>query len=106
MTAEEERDAQPQVQPPSSAAQAPDPGYRIGYEDGFATGTEIGRAWAEAEMAEAWREVATRVRRLANSPTYEELKERRNHYPQPDDRTPDEILAAARASWAAFEAEA
>ena len=59
-----------------------DPGYRSGYEDGFATGVEVGWGWAEADMADAWRGVATRIRRLANSPTHEELTRRRNHCPQ------------------------
>ena len=82
-----------------------DPGYRAGDEDGFATGAELGRAWAEAEMAQAWHAVAARVRRSANSPTYAELHRRRNHYPQPA-RTPEQIIAAARASWADVETEA
>lgn len=96
--------AQPPAQP-TEPVPGRDPGYRAGYEDGFATGVEIGWAWAEREMAEEWRAVAAHVRRSASRPTHAELQHRRNQYPTPA-RTPEEILALTRASWASYEAEA
>jgi len=92
-------------QPAPTADPTRDPGYRAGYQDGFATGVETGRAWAERDMADAWRELATHVRRSADAPSHADLKHRRDQYPTPA-RTPAQILAAARASSARFEAEA
>ncbi|MGW0071582.1 hypothetical protein ACWDUI_29425 [Streptosporangium sandarakinum] len=36
--------------------------YRDGYRDGYATGYDLGRAHAEQEMAEQWRQLAAMVR--------------------------------------------
>lgn len=48
-------------------------GYRAGYEAGH----RVGQAHAEEDMRLAWVELAKRIRRTANVPTYDELARRR-----------------------------
>lgn len=50
-----------------------DDGYRAGYEAGHL----VGQAHAEEDMRLAWAELAQRIRRTANRPTYDELARRR-----------------------------
>lgn len=52
------------------AERAADDRYRVGWRDGYAA--------AEADMAAAWGQVASWVRRTAGDPTYAELQRRRS----------------------------
>lgn len=55
--------------------------YQRGYEEAaklfFQHGVEVGRAQAETSMANAWTALATHIRAMANTPTHNELQQRR-----------------------------
>jgi len=57
-------------EPQDHQAEAFEDGYRRGYDAGY----EIGRAHAEAEMAERWRLAHAVVQRHAARPTWAELQ--------------------------------
>jgi len=49
--------------------------YRDGYRDGYLSGWDIGYAHAHDEMAKAWAALREKIRSLAGTPTYAELRQ-------------------------------
>ena len=49
------------------------------YHEGFKTGERRGRLELEREMAADWKPIAERVRGMANAPSQDELRQRREH---------------------------